>query len=81
MTPAGSIALTSSCWAASFTKHLGFGAGAHRCLGSHLARAELVIVLEEWLAQIPHFELAATGPLTERGGQLMLLSVPLRWEV
>ena len=64
-----------------FTKHLGFGAGAHRCLGSHLARAELVIVLEEWLAQIPHFELAATGPLTERGGQLMLLSVPLRWEV
>ena len=64
-----------------FTKHLAFGTGAHRCLGAHLARAELVIVLEEWLARIPHFELAADEPLTERGGQLMLLSVPLRWEV
>ena len=64
-----------------FTKHLAFGTGAHRCLGAHLARAELVIVLEEWLTRIPHFELAADEPLTERGGQLMLLSVPLRWEV
>ena len=62
-------------------KHLGFAAGAHRCLGSHLARPELIIVLQEWLPRIPHFRLAAGVERMERGGQLMLLSVPLEWEV
>src|SRR5262249_52826981 len=65
----------------SFTKHLGFGAGAHGCLGSHLARLELVTVLEEWLERIPEFRLAPGTRLMERGGQLMLLSVPLEWGV
>ena len=60
-------------------KHLGFGAGAHRCLGAHLARHELVIVLEEWLQRIPHFELVEGVEITERGGQLMLHQVPLTW--
>jgi cytochrome P450 len=64
-----------------FTKHLGFAAGAHRCLGSHLARLELIIVLEEWLQRIPHFRLATDEQLMERGGQLMLRSVPLQWDV
>jgi cytochrome P450 len=62
-------------------KHLGFGAGAHRCLGAHLARSELILVLEEWLVRIPHFRLADDEPITERGGQLMLTRVPLRWDV
>jgi cytochrome P450 len=61
-------------------KHLAFAAGAHRCLGAHLARSELIIVLEEWLARIPHFRLATDEPIIERGGQLMLRSVPLAWE-
>jgi cytochrome P450 len=64
-----------------FTKHLGFGAGAHRCLGAHLARMELIIVLEEWLRRIPDFRLATDEQLMERGGQLMLLSMPLEWDV
>lgn len=62
-------------------KHLGFGAGAHRCLGSHLARKELALVLEEWLKRIPEFRIATDEPLVERGGQLMLLNVPLAWDV
>ena len=39
-------------------KHWGFGGGPHRCLGSHLARMELKLVVTEWLARIPEFELA-----------------------
>ncbi len=65
----------------TFNKHLGFGAGAHRCLGAHLARVELITALEEWLARIPEFRVASEAQLMERGGQLMLLSVPLEWEV
>lgn len=36
-------------------RHWGFGGGVHRCLGSHLARAELKLVLEEWLKRVPEF--------------------------
>lgn len=39
-------------------KHWGFGGGPHRCLGSHLARMELKLVVTEWLSRIPDFELA-----------------------
>jgi cytochrome P450 len=38
-------------------RHMAFGAGIHRCMGSHLARTELRIALEEWLKIIPNFEL------------------------
>jgi cytochrome P450 len=38
-------------------RHWGFGGGPHRCLGSHLARIELTIIVAEWLKQIPDFEL------------------------
>jgi cytochrome P450 len=63
------------------TQHLGFGAGPHRCLGMHLARHELVIAINEWHKRIGDYEIATTEPLTERGGQLSLKKLPLRWKV
>lgn len=38
-------------------RHWGFGGGPHRCLGSHLARMELTLVIEEWLRRVPAFSL------------------------
>ena len=38
-------------------KHLAFGGGVHRCLGSHLARMELRVALEEWHARVPDYRL------------------------
>jgi cytochrome P450 len=38
--------------------HIDFASGWHRCLGSHLARLELRIAMEEWHARIPDYEIA-----------------------
>lgn len=38
--------------------HMGFGWGAHRCLGSNLARLEARMTLERLLERFPDFELA-----------------------
>jgi cytochrome P450 len=60
------------------TRHLSFGGGPHRCLGSHLARQEMVVVLEEWHKRIPDYELA--GQAKEHGGQIFGLdSLNLTW--
>ena len=34
---------------------LAFTVGVHSCMGSHLARLELKIALQEWLQRIPQF--------------------------
>lgn len=43
-------------------RHLAFGGGIHRCLGSNLGRKELVIALEHFLSTVPDFELAGDSP-------------------
>ncbi|WP_054814994.1 cytochrome P450 [Nocardia arizonensis] len=60
--------------------HIAFGAGPHRCLGSHLARRELRIALEEWHKRIPEYRLRPDAELVETGAQLGLTSLPLEWD-
>lgn len=64
----------------NLSHHVGFGIGQHRCIGMHLARAELVIALEEWHKQIPDYRVVEGVELRERGGQLKLMSLPLEWD-
>jgi hypothetical protein len=51
-------------------RHVAFGAGIHRCAGSNLARMELRVAIEEWLARIPEFELEDPALVTWAGGQV-----------
>ncbi len=51
-------------------RHVAFGLGIHRCLGSNLARMELTVALEEWMERVPHFELADPTGVTWSTGQI-----------
>src|SRR5690606_4276590 len=52
-------------------RHAAFGLGIHRCAGSHLARMELRIALEVWMAAFgDRFELADPTAVTWSGGQV-----------
>jgi cytochrome P450 len=51
-------------------RHAAFGLGVHRCAGSHLARMEMRVALEEWLAAFPVFELADPDAVRWSGGQV-----------
>jgi cytochrome P450 len=61
-------------------RHAAFGYGPHRCLGSHLARREIVIGLEEWLARIPAFRIKeGTAPITSGGHVFGIANLILDW--
>lgn len=51
-------------------RHSAFGLGIHRCLGSHLARMEVRVALETWLARFPEFTLADPEAVTWSPGQV-----------
>ncbi|HUY67339.1 MAG TPA: cytochrome P450 [Acidimicrobiales bacterium] len=58
-------------------KHLAFGGGIHRCLGSHLARLELRIALREWHQRIPDYSLAPGAELVYQAGLRQIEKLPL----
>ncbi len=53
-------------------RHLAFGGGIHRCLGSHLARLELRVALREFHRRIPEYRVADNDAVS------WILNSPLR---
>ena len=49
-------------------RHFGLSFGVHFCLGNHLARRELIIAIEEWLARVPDWRLKEGEKIDVHGG-------------
>jgi cytochrome P450 len=63
-------------------RHLSFGYGPHLCIGMHLARREMRIAMEEFLALVPEFSLEPGAEIRSYAGWLVQpIEVPLVWQV
>jgi cytochrome P450 len=60
-------------------RHLTFGGGVHRCLGSHLARRELRVTLREWHRRIPDYGLKPGIELHYAPGLRLVENLELVW--
>jgi cytochrome P450 len=61
-------------------KHLAFGGGPHRCLGSHLARMELEVAMQVWHQRIPDYRIKPGETPRYSPGIREVQYLPLGWE-
>jgi cytochrome P450 len=61
-------------------RHVAFGSGPHRCLGSHLARMELEVALEEWHRRIPDYAIQPGETPRYSPGIREVQYLPLVWD-
>ena len=60
-------------------RQIAFGGGYHRCLGSHLARMELRVALEEWHARVPRYRIKEGETPVYSPGIREVQYLPLTW--
>jgi cytochrome P450 len=59
--------------------HIGFASGFHRCLGSHLARMEMVVAMEVWHERIPDYRIKPGVELVYSGNPRAPHHFPIVW--
>ena len=62
-------------------RHFTFVGGVHACLGAHLARRELRLLLEEWFNRIPEFRVKPGADTTVFPGLMSIRNLPLVWDM
>jgi cytochrome P450 len=60
-------------------RHIAFGGGIHRCLGSHLARMELRVALREWHRRIPEYSVEPGHTLVYTANIRSIEHFPMRF--
>jgi cytochrome P450 len=64
----------------SAPRHLAFSYGPHFCMGSHLARRELIVALQQWLARVPPFRVKeGEEPVAHGSGVFGVDRLELTW--
>jgi cytochrome P450 len=69
----------SADFARESNRHLAFGGGPHRCLGSHLARLELRVAIEELHRRIPDYRIAPDAEVNLSPAIRQAASLPIVW--
>lgn len=54
-------------------RHIAFGVGIHRCLGSHLAKVMFQVMISEILTRMPDFELSGNPVRFEDAGEVFAM--------
>ena len=62
-------------------RHYTFVGGIHLCLGAHLARRELRILLSEFFDRVPSFRVKPGADTTVTPGLLSIRNLPIVWDV
>ena len=62
-------------------RHLSFGMGAHRCMGIHMARLSMRVMIEEWLLRVPDFDLDWENVRETPGFTWAVSALPARWTI
>ena len=62
------------------TMHHAFGDGPHKCIGMHLAKLEIKIVLEEFAKRVDAFSISDESKIIAHGGTTMGMdNLPITW--
>ena len=60
-------------------RHFAFGVGGHRCAGSHFARLELRVALEQWHRRIPDYTVRPGTEPSYNNGVVRHVDLHLAW--